>query len=174
MGSRFLSSGDLPNPGIESRSPALQANSLPSEPPGKPYHSLSSVQSLSHVQLFATPWTVAPQASLSITNSWSLLKLMSIELMMPSNHLILCRPLLFLPPIPPSIRVISIKSAPSIRWPKYWSFSFSISPSNEHSGLISFRMDWLDSLQSKGLSREGNGKPLQYSCLESPMNIITV
>ena len=106
----------------------------------------SSVQSLSHVQLFATPWTEAHQASLSITNSQSLLKLMSIELVMPSNHLILCRPLLLLPPIPPSIRVFSNESALRMRWPKYWSFSFSISPSNKHPGLISFRMDWLDLL----------------------------
>ena len=103
----------------------------------------SSVQSLSHVQLFATPWTTACQASLSITNSWSLLKLMSIESVMPSNYLILCRPLLLPPSICPSIRVFSNESVLHIRWPKYWSFSFSISPSNEYSGLISFRMDWL-------------------------------
>ena len=102
----------------------------------------SSVQSLSHVQLFATPWTAAHQASLSITNSWSLLKLMPIESVMPSNHLILCQPLLLLPSIMPSIRVLSNESVLRIRWPKYWSFSFSISPSNEYSGLISFRMDW--------------------------------
>src|SRR5574340_712478 len=112
--------------------------------------SVSSVQSLSHVQLFATPWTAARQASLSITNSWSLPKLMSIESVMPSNHLILCRPLLLLPSIFPSIRVFSNASALSMRWPKYWSFSFSISPSNEHSGLISFRMDWLDLLAVQG------------------------
>ena len=105
-----------------------------------------SVQSLSHVQLFETPWTTARQASLSITNSRSLLKLMSMESVMPSSHLILCRPLLLLPPIPPSIRVFSKESTLHMRWPKYWSFSFSISPSNEHSGLISFRMDWLDLL----------------------------
>ena len=104
----------------------------------------SSVQSLSSVQLFAIPWTAARQASLSITNSWSLLKLMSIESVIPSNHLILCFPLLLLPSIFPSIRVFSKKSVLCIRWPKYWSFSFSISPSNEYSGLISFRMDWLD------------------------------
>ena len=104
-------------------------------------HLISSVQSLSGVQLLETPQTAARQASLSITNSQSLLKLMSIELVMPSNHLILCRPLLFLPPIPPSIRVFSNESVLHIRWPKYWSFSFSISPSNEFSGLISFRMD---------------------------------
>ena len=106
----------------------------------------SSVQSLSHVQLFVTPCTAAHQASLSITNSWSLLKLMSIESAMPSNHLILCPPLLLPPSIFPSIRVLSNESALRIRWPKNWSFSFSISPSNEYSGLISFRMDWLDIL----------------------------
>ena len=110
----------------------------------------SSVQLLSHVRLFATPWITARQASLSITNSRSLPKLMSIELMIPSNHLILCRPLLLLPSIFPSIRVFSKESALHIRWPKYWSFSFSISPSNEYSGLISFRMDWLDLLAVQG------------------------
>ena len=98
----------------------------------------------------ATAWTTAHQASLSITNSRSLLKLMSIELVMPSNHLILCHPLLLLPLIPPSIRVFSNESVLRIRWPKYWSFSFSISPSNESSGLISFRMDWLDLLAVEG------------------------
>ena len=103
----------------------------------------SSVQSLSCVQLFATPWTAADQASLSITSSQSLLKFMSNESVMPSNHLILCCPLLLLPSIFPSIRVF-------IRWPKYWSFSFSISPSNKYSGLISFRMDWLDLLAVQG------------------------
>ena len=106
----------------------------------------NSGQSLNHVRLFATPWTVALPASLSITNSWSLPKLMSIELVMPSNYLILCCPLLLLPSIFPSIRVFSNKSALRIRWPRFWSFSFNISPSNEHSGLISFRMDWLDLL----------------------------
>ena len=118
-----------------------------------------SVQSLSRVQVLATPWTAARQASLPITNSWSLPKLMSIETVMRSNHLILCRPLLLLPSIPPSIRVFSNESsirvfsnesALPIRWPKYWSFSFNISPSNEHSGLISFRMDWLDPLAVQG------------------------
>ncbi|CAI9181177.1 unnamed protein product [Rangifer tarandus platyrhynchus] len=104
----------------------------------------SSVQPLSHVRLFATPWTTACQASLSITNSQSLLKLMSIESVMPSNHLILCHALLLLPSIFPSIRVFSNQSALCIRWPKYWSFSFSISSSNEYSGLISFRMNWFD------------------------------
>ena len=106
----------------------------------------SSVQSLSCVWLFVTPWTAAWQASLSITNSWSLLKLMSIELVMPSNHLILCSPLLLPPSIFPSIRVFSNESALRITWPKYWSFSFNISPSSEYSGLISFRIDWLDLL----------------------------
>ena len=101
-----------------------------------------------------TPWTEAQQASLSITNSWSLRKLMSIESVMPSNHLILCRPLLLLPLIFPSIRVFSSESVLRIRWPKYWSFSFSISPSSEYSGLISFRMDWLDLLEvQRTLSR---------------------
>ena len=115
----------------------------------------SSVQSLSHVRLFAIPWTAAHQASLSITNSWSPPKPMSIESLIPSNHLILCRPFLLLPSIFPSIRVFSNESALSLRWPKYWSFSFNISPSNEHPGLISFRMDWLDlPWESKGLSRK--------------------
>ena len=106
----------------------------------------SSVQSLSRVRLFVTPWTVACQVSLSITNAWSLLKLMSIESVMPSNHLILCCPLLLLPSIFPSIGVFSSESVLRIRRPKYWSFNFSINPSNEYSGLISFRMDWLDLL----------------------------
>ena len=110
----------------------------------------SSVQSLSRVQLFATPWTAACQASLSITNSWSLPKPMSIESVMTSNHLILCHSLLLLPSIFPIIRVFSNESALHIRWPKYWSFSFNISPSNEHLGLISFRMDWLDLLAVQG------------------------
>ena len=110
----------------------------------------SSVQSLSHIRLFATPWTAAHQASLYITNSRSLLKLMSIELVMPSNHLILCHPLLLLPSIFPSIRVFSNESVLCIRWPKYWSSSFNISPSNEHPGLISFRMDRLDLLAVQG------------------------
>ena len=104
-------------------------------------HQFSSLQSLSHVRLFVTPCTAARQASLSITNSWSLLKLMSIESVMPSNPLILCRPLLLPPSIFPSIRVFSNESVLHIRWPKYWSFSFSISPSSEYSGLISFRID---------------------------------
>ena len=107
----------------------------------------SSVQLLSHVRLFATPWIAARQASLSITNSWSSLKLMSIFSVMPSSHLILCRPLFLLPPIPPSIRDFSNESTLHMRWPEYWSFSFSIIPSKEHPGLISFRMDWLDLLR---------------------------
>ena len=113
-------------------------------------HVSQSVQSLSHVWLFSILWTGARQASLSITNSQSLLKLMSIELVMPSNHLILFYLLLLLLSIFPSIRVFSNKSVLSIRWPKYWTFSFSISPSNEYSGLISFRMDWLDLLAVQG------------------------
>ena len=110
----------------------------------------SSVQLFSRVRLFETPWTAAGQASLSITNSWSLLKLMSIESVMPSNHLILYHPLFLWPSIFPSIRVFSNESALHIRQPKYWSFSFSINPSNEYSGLISFRMDWLDLLVVQG------------------------
>ena len=110
------------------------------------YDPISSVQSLSLVQLFESPWTAARQASLSITNSWSLLRFMSIELEMPSNHLIVYRPFLLPPSIFPSIRVFSNESVVCIRWPKYWSFSFSISLSTEYSGLISFRMDWLDLL----------------------------
>ena len=109
-----------------------------------------SVQKLSCVWLFTAPWVAAPQASLSITNSWSLPKLMSIELVMPSSHLILCHLLLLLPPILPSIRVFSNESALHTRWPNYWNFSFNISTSNEHPGLISFRMDWLDLLAAQG------------------------
>ena len=109
-----------------------------------------SVQSLSHVPLFVTPWTAACQDSLSITNCWSLLKLTSIESVMPSNHLILCHPLLLPPSIFPSIRVFSNESVLPIRWPKYWSFSFNISPSNEYSRLISFRIDWFDPLAVQG------------------------
>ena len=110
----------------------------------------SSFQRLSHVWLFVTPWAAASQASLSITNSWSLLKLMSIESVMPSNHLILCHPLLLLPSIFPSIRVLSSESVLLIRWSEYWSFSFSISPSNDYSRLKSFRIDWLDLLAVQG------------------------
>ena len=110
----------------------------------------SSVQSLSRVQLLETPWTAAHQTSLSITNSWNLPKLMSIESVMPPHHLIFCHPLLLLPSIFPSIRVFSNESALHIRWPKYWSFSFNLSPSTEHPGLISFRIDWLDLLAFQG------------------------
>ena len=133
-----------------------------------PVH-FSSVQSLSRVRLFAAPWTAAHQVSLSITNSHSLLKLMSIGLVMPSNHLILCRPLLLLPSVFPSIRVFSNESALCIRWPKYWSFSFNISPSNGYLGLISFRIDWLDLLAVQGTLKgllqphSSNASILQYS-----------
>ena len=148
-----------------------------------------AVQSLSRVQLFATPWTAVCQAFLSVTNSQSLLKLMFIESVMPSNHLILCRPLLLLPSIFPSIQVFSNELALCIMWPKYWSFSFSTSPSKEYSGLISFRIGWLDLLavqwtlkslqhhsskasivQCSPFFGEGNSTPLQYSCLENPMD----
>ena len=133
-------------------------------------HQFSSVQSLSRVQLFATPWTAACQASLSINNSWSLPKLMSVSLthhqvgdaIQPSHPL---SSLLLLPPIPPSIRVFSNESTPCMRWPKYWSFSFSISPSNEHPGLISFRMDWLDLLAVQG-SQESSPTP-QFKSIRS-------
>ena len=123
---------------------------------------LSSFQLLSHVRLFVTPWTAARQASQLITNSWSPPKPMSIVSVMPSNHLILCHPLLLLPPISPSIRVFPSESTHPMRWPKYWSFSFSISPSKEHPGLISFRMDWLDLLAVqqtlKSLLQHNNSK----------------
>ena len=127
---------------------------LPAEPPKQltaewqfhGFERFSSVQSLSRVWLFATPWIAACQASLSMTNSRSSLRLMSIKSVMPSSHLILCHPLLLLPPLPPSIRVFSNESTLRMKWPKYWSFSFNISPSNEHPGLISFGMDWLDLL----------------------------
>ena len=118
--------------------------------PSVTWFQFSSVQSLTRVLLFVTPLFAACQASLSITNSLSLCKLMSIKSVMPSSHLILCLPLLLLPPIPPSIRVFSNESTPHMRWPKYWSFSFSISPSNEYPELISFRMDWLDLLAVQG------------------------
>ena len=121
----------------------------------------SSVQLPSHVQLFVILWTSACQSSQSITNSQSLLKLMSIESVMPSNHLILCPPLLLLPSVFPSVSVFSNESVLCIRWPKYWSFSFSISPSNEYSGLISCRMNWLDLLLSKKLSRVFSNTTIQ-------------
>ena len=134
------------------------------------------------VPLFETSWTAARQAPLSYTMSWSLLKFMSIELVMPSSHLILCCPLLLLPSVFPSIRVFSTESALRIRWPKYWSFSFSISPSSENSGLISFRMDWLDLLAVQGTLKSPPAPQFsptltsihdywkKYSCLENPMD----
>ena len=131
----------------------------------------SSVQLFSHVWLFATPWTAAPQASPSITNSWSPPKPMSIESVMPSNHLILCHPLLLLPSTFSSIRVFPNESTLHIRWPKYWSFRLNISPSNEHSGLISFRMDWLDLLAVQGSSPTPQFKSINsfaLSFLHSP------
>ena len=143
----FPSPGDLPKSGTKPRSHTSQANYLPYEQPGKP---ISSVQSLSCVQLFVTPWTAPHQASLSITNSRSSPKLMSLESAMPSSHLISCCPFLLLPAIPHRVRVFSNDSTLRMRWPKYWSFSFSISPSKEHPGLISFRMDWLDLLAVHG------------------------
>ena len=138
---------DLPNPGIKLVSLVWQVDSLLLSHQVQ----LSSDQWLSHVWLFATPWTVAHQASLSIINSQSWLKLMPIESVMSSSHLILCHPLLLLPSIFPSIRVFSNKSTLCMRWPKYWSFSLSISPSNEHPRLISFRMDWLYLLAVQGI-----------------------
>ena len=119
-------------------------------PPPISIVSVQSVQACARVQLFAIPWTAALQASLSVTNSWSLLKLMSIESVMPSDHLILCHPLLLLLSILPNVRVFSSESVLCIRWPKYWSFSFNISPSNEYSGLISFRIDWFDLFAVQG------------------------
>ena len=141
---------------------------LDSTPSNISTDTFTSVQSLSHLWLFAITWTTARQASLSITNSWSSSKPMSIESVMPSNHLILCRPLLLLPPIPPSIRVFSTESTLRIRWPKYWSFSFNVSPSNEHPGLISFRMDYLDLLAVQGtlksLFQRHSSKALILQC----------
>ena len=132
----------------------------------------SSVQPLSHVQLFVTPWTTARQASLSITNSRSLPKLRSIESVMTSNHLILCCPLFLLPSIFPSIRVFSNESALHIRWPKYWSFSFNISPSNQHAGLISCRMDWLDLLAVQGTLKNLLPTPQFKSIHSSALNFL--
>ena len=129
----------------------------------------SSVQLFSNVQLFVTSWTEAGQASLSITNSQSILKLTSIASVMPSNHLILCRPLLLLPLIFLSIRTFSIESPLGIRWPKYWSFSFNISPSNEYSGLISFRIDWFDLLAVQGTLQESSPTP-QFKSINSLAN----
>ena len=163
-GPRQVSQPEAHSPGL--RRERGRRGTLPGEGPGlgaallghrrvlEQTHGLCScvalVQLLSHVRLFAAPWTAACQASLSITNSRSLLQLMSIELVMPSNHLILCRPLILLPSIFPSIRVFSSGSVLCIGWPMYWRFSFGISPSNEYSGLISFRMDWLDLLAVQG------------------------
>ena len=130
-----------------------------------------SVHSLSHVQLFVTPWTSSHQASLSTTNSWSLLKLMSIKSVMPSNYLIFCCPLLFLPSVFPCVRVFSNESPLRMRWPKYWSFSISISPSNEYSGLISFRIDWFDLLQSKELSRVFNTTVQKHEFLATQLSL---
>ena len=146
---------DLLGSGMEPMFPALAGVFLTTGPPKKPSYcssivQFSSIQSFSCVWLFVTPRTAAHQAYLSITNSRSLLKLMSIELVMPSNHLILCHPLLLLPSIFSSIRVFSNESVLHIRWPKYWSFSFGLSPSNEYSRLISFRKDWLDLLAVQG------------------------
>ena len=137
VGCRFLLCSSPPSHFPQTGSHSHRRDTLP----GRITWTVSSVQLLSRVQLFATPWTVAHQASLFIANSWSLLKLMSIELVMPSSHLTLCRPLLLLPSIFPSIRVFSIESVLRNRWPKYWSFSVNISPSSEYSGLISFRLD---------------------------------
>ena len=132
----------------------------------------SSVQSLSRVRLFATPWIAARQASLSITNSRSSLRLTSIESVMPSSHLILCHPLILRPSIPPSIRVFSNESTLHMRWPKYWSYSFSITPSKEHSGLISFRMDWLDLLAVQGALKESSPTPQFKSINSSALRLL--
>ena len=148
------------------------SNNLPYTSLSSKYLSVSrSVQSLSHIRLFATPWIAAHQASLSITNSRSLPTLMSIESVMPSSHLILCRSLLLLPPNPPRIRVFSNESTLCMRWPKYRSFSFNITPSQEHPGLISFRMDWLISLQSKGLSRVFSNTTIQNQFLGAQLSL---
>ena len=132
----------------------------------------SSVQSLSHVRLFATPWIAVRQVSLSITNSWSSPKLMSIESVMPSSHLILCRPLLLLPLIPPSSRVFSNESTLCMKWPKYWSFSFSISSSKEHPGLISFRMELVGSPCSPRDSQESSPTPQFKSISSSALSFL--
>ena len=149
----MLGAGPTPSSAARQESTSLDGSTGTGVHPSRTLEStvqFSSVQSLSHVRLFATPWITARQASLSITNSRSSLRLTSIESVMPSSHLILGRPVLLLPPIPPSIRVFSNESTLHMRWPKYWSFSFSIIPSNEHPGLISFRMDWLDLLAVHG------------------------
>ena len=133
---------------------------------------ISSVQSFSCVQLFATPWTAAQQASLSISNSRSLPKLMSIGSVMPSSHLILCRPLLLLPSIFPSMRVFSSESVLHTKWPKYWSFSFNISPADEYPGRVSFRMDWLDLLAVHGTSQESSPTPQFKSINSSALSLL--
>jgi len=148
---------------VQSLSCVQLCNPMDCSMPGFPQ--FSSVPLLSRVRLFATPWTTAHQASLSVTNSWSFPKPMSIRSVMPSNHLILCHPLLLLPSIFPSIRVFSNESALCIRWPKYWSFSFNISPSNEHPELIFFRMDWLDLLAVQG-TQESSSTP-QFKSINS-------
>ena len=147
---------------------------MPAISVGKKSHSnpwFSSVQSLSRVQLFVTPWTATRQASLSNTNSWSLPKLMSIESMMPSNHLILCHPLLLLPSIFPSVRIFSNELALHIRWPKYWNFSLNIIPSNGHPGLISLRIDWLDLLAVQG-TQESSPTSQFKSINSSPLSFL--
>ena len=153
----FPTPRSLRDPEIEPVSLALAGGFFTAVPPRRP----SPVQSLSRGRLFVTPWTTARQASLSITNSRSLPKLTSIESVMPSNHLILFRPLLLLPSIFLNIRVFSNESALHIRWPKYWSFTFSISPSNEHPGLNSFRKDWLDLLAVQGTLKSLLQHPIQ-------------
>ena len=163
----FPSSGDLSDPRIKPMFPAL-ADGFST---AKLSVQFSSVQSLNHVQLFVTPWTAAFQASLSITNSQSLLKLMSIESVMPSNHLILCCPFLPPPSIFPSIRVFSNESALHIRWPEYWSFSFNISPSNEHSGLSPLRWTGWISLQSKGFSRVFNATVQKHQFFSAQLSL---
>ena len=151
MGCNFLLQGIFPIQGSNPNLLHWQGDSLPLSHLGSQWNAVVVVvQPPSCVQLFATPWTAACQACLSITNSCSLLKLLSIELVMPSNHLMLCRPLLLAPSLFPSIRIFSSESIFHIRWPKYWSFNFSINPSNEYSGLISFRMDWLALLAVQG------------------------
>ena len=137
------------------------------------FHQFSSAQSFSRVQLFSTPWLAARQASLSITNSWSPFKLMSIKLVILSSHLILCRPLLLLPPVTPSIRVFSKESTLRVRWPKYWSFSFSISPSNEHPGLVGSPWSPRDSQESSPTPQFKSINSLTYTFLHSPAHIHT-
>ena len=177
---RPLDTTVLRDPAVSSRERPEQPGSWPEISPGS-LRSLWSwcllvgvygVQPVSFVWLFVTPWTAAHQASLSFIIPWSLLKLMSIELVMPSNHLILCCPLLLLPSVFPSIRVFSDELSLPLRWPKYWSFSFNISPSNEYSGLISFRMDWLDLLASQWASQESSPTPQFESIISSVLSFL--